>query len=86
MEQSEKGDLGTKREMQMAALRYDLSTARPLKEIIRHELDLGIAPKWIAVRYGHLGVTVERVEKFKAALDAQAEAREQRAAASSGGM
>ena len=67
-----------RREMQMAALQFDLSTARPLKEIVLGEIKQGTDPKWIVVKYGHLGVTLERVLAAKGAMDKQAEAKRER--------
>jgi len=64
--------------MQLAALRYDLSTARPLKELVLGDLKNGVRPEWIATKYGHLGVTLERVIAFKAAIDKQTEAKRER--------
>lgn len=63
------------REMQFAALKYDISTAKPLKEIVLCEIRNGTDPKWIVVKYGHLGVTLERVQAAKAAIDKQRETK-----------
>lgn len=74
MEQTgeKKADL---REMQMAALRYDLSTARPLKELVIRDIRSGVDPAWIVVKYGHHGVTLDRVLGVKAAIERQEEAK-----------
>lgn len=77
MEQSpeQKSD---RREMQMAALRYDISTARPLKELVLLDIRNGVDSKWIVIRYGHYGVTLERVLAAKAAIERQKEATQRR--------
>lgn len=65
------------REMQMAALKYDISTARPLRELIAHEIGLGVDLKYLAVKYGHFkNVTLEAIQRFKAKLDGEKEARD----------
>lgn len=64
--------------MQMAALQYDISTARPLKELVLGELKNGTRPEWIATRYAHFGVTLERVLAAKAAIDKQEQLKRER--------
>lgn len=82
MEQA--ADKGDKLEMQHAALKFDISTARPLKEIVLAEIKNGVKPEWIACRYAHLGVTLERVLAAKAAIDQQEAAKRERQEAQSG--
>lgn len=70
-------DKADHREMQMAALRYDISTARPLRELIAHEIELGTDLKYIAIKYGHFkNVTLEGIQRLKAKLDGEKEARD----------
>lgn len=57
------------------SLKRDIAAARKLKEIVIGELRNGVNPKWIAVKYGHLGVTLERVLAAKVAIDQQEEQR-----------
>jgi hypothetical protein len=70
VEQS-KADTDVKREMQMASLRHDLATAPKLKELVLYELSNGVSAEWIAMKYRHMGASLERVVAFKAALDKQ---------------
>lgn len=79
-----KADTDVRREMQQAALRYDVSTARKLKDIVLHELGCGVSAEYIATKYGHLGASLERVKAFKAALDKQAEKQREREQDSTG--
>lgn len=81
-----KADADVKREMQHAALKFDISTAKPLKEIVLGEIKLGIRPEWIATKYQHLGVTLERVLAAKAAIEKQSEARRERENAARNGF
>lgn len=81
---SEPLDKDVKREMQLASLQYDLAHATKLKDIVLHELKAGVRPEWIAVKYGHLGATLERVTAFKAAIDGAKRAKEEREAARTG--
>lgn len=67
-----------KREMQLAALKHDLSTAKRLKDVVLGEIRLGARPEWVAMKYGHLGVTLERVLAAKAAIDKQEELKRER--------
>ena len=67
-------DKPTLREMQFAALKHDISTARPLKDVVLGEIRSGVRPEWIAVKYGHLGVTLERVLIAKAEIERRTEA------------
>ena len=77
-------DKATKREMQMASLQYDLAHAAKLKDIVLYMLNAGFSSEWIAVRYGHMGATLERVTAFKAAIDRQKEAQIEREKARTG--
>lgn len=69
-EESPREKAAERQEMALAALRYDLSTAKPLRELVRHAIETGARPEYIALRYGYLGATLERVLAFKARLDA----------------
>ena len=64
--------------MQFESLKYDLSKARSLREIVLGEIKNGVDPKWLAVKYRHLGVTLERVVAAKAAIDKQEESKHER--------
>ena len=79
-----KEDLATKREMQMHSLRYDLSTAKTLKELVLYEINAGFSAEWIATKYGHMGASLDRVKAFKAAIDRQSEAKRERTEAARG--
>lgn len=79
-----KADTDVKREMREAAMRYDRSTALPLRDVVLGELKNGVRPEWIAVKYGHLGATLERVMAFKAAIDKQQEKQRERQNAARG--
>jgi phage gpG-like protein len=76
VEQVNKADTDVRRAMQVETLKRDLSKARSLREIVLGEIRNGVAPTWIATKYGHMGVTLERVLAAKAAIDKQAERRD----------
>jgi hypothetical protein len=77
-------DKATKREIQMESLRYDLAHATPLKDLVLYELNAGVSPEWIFVKYGHMGASLERIKAFKAAIDQQKEAKRERETARTG--
>jgi hypothetical protein len=70
--------------MQHAALKFDLSTARPLRDLVLAEIKNGVDLKWIATKYGHLGATLDRVLTAKAAIDKQKELQRERENAARG--
>lgn len=70
-----KADADLKREMQLAAYKYDLSTAVKTEDLVKMYLRSGVDPKYLAIRYG---VDLERCQRYVAALTKQKEARRER--------
>jgi len=77
----QKADADVKREIQLASLRHDIATAPKLEDIVKHALQAGTDPKYIAYRYG---VDLERCQRYVAALNKQKETQRERVHASQG--
>ena len=71
----DKADPDVKRDMQLAAFRYDLSTARSQDDIVKFYLQARVDPKYIAQRYG---IDVARCERYAAALKKQEDEKRER--------
>jgi len=79
VERSEDQEL--KRQMQVEALKHDLSRAMPVAEQAKFYLQQGTSPKYIAHRYG---LDLERCERYAAAVKQQKEKQRERSDAMSG--
>ena len=81
MSEPSKADTDVRREMQLASLRYDLSTAPKKDEIVKYYLGAGVDPAWLSTRYG---VDLERCRRYVAALTKQKEQQRERENAARG--
>jgi hypothetical protein len=70
-----KADTDVRREMQRAALKQDISTARPIKELAWEAIKNGCSPEFVAYRYGFKVEEMRRAKEVHEAREAERLAR-----------